>query len=366
MKEDENRRSLPIRGERIRFDSTFSGKYRVLALFLICAALLVAAFAIGGVWYAVEGAAPQDTSDGGIGEAPNTGDISIDGGGPFGDGTAATEPSTGEAPPATPPSMRPGGATPIVGLDLSYAEKGIGYLVNETPYAPDTAALLEKRLPKLSGGTAPTVLIIHTHTSEGYAGCERDYFDGTVGDLTYTRDSTNNVIAVGEALCRTLQEAGIRAIHCTELFDTSGMRGSYVRSGEAVKRYLSEYPTIQLVIDLHRDAVLDAEGNYIKTEASGTEVDTAQVMAVVGTDANGTEHEHWQANLALALQLRRVLNGDGKTLARPVTLRNASYNQEMAPYALLLELGSGANTVEEAIRCAEETGRALAVILSES
>ncbi len=361
MKDDETRKSLPIRGERIRFESTFSGKYRVLALFLICSALLVAAFAIGGAWHAIEKNMEETTLSTGGGESPDANGEAIA-------GTGVTNSEGMHEPDRVPedeePPKIPVGCVPIIGMDLSHTDQGIGYLVNETAYRPSSEALLDRVLPNLKTSEGPTVLILHTHTSEGYAKTDSPYFDGLPGDLTYTRDEGSNVLAVGAALARVLNEGGILTIHCTELFDENGLRGSYSASGEAVKRYLAMYPSIRLVIDLHRDAVLDAEGNYIRTEAAGCEQRTAQVMAVVGTDGNGTIHTRWQDNLALALQLRRVLNGEGRTLCRPVALRNASYNQEMAPYSLLLELGTGANTVEEAIRCAEETGRALLTLLS--
>ena len=85
----------------------------------------------------------------------------------------------------------------------------------------------------------------------------------------------------------------------------------------------------------------------------------AQVMAVVGTDCNGTEHTRWEENLALALQLRRAMNAETEGIGRPVFLRNSSYNQELAPYSLLLEIGTGGNSLAQAKRTAEMVGSAL-------
>ena len=83
----------------------------------------------------------------------------------------------------------------------------------------------------------------------------------------------------------------------------------------------------------------------------------------VGTDGNGTDFPGWRSNLSLALRLRERLNQGGACLGRPVSLRNSSYNQEVAPAALLLEIGSGGNTVREAIRAAELTGAELAILI---
>jgi stage II sporulation protein P len=170
------------------------------------------------------------------------------------------------------------------------------------------------------------------------------------------------MIAVGRAFCQALEKKGITAIHCTVMLDSPSLQGSYERSAETVREYLKEYPEITYVIDLHRDALTDREGSYIRTLATGTEQPTAQVMAVVGTDCNGSPCANWKENLALALQLKEKLNQGNTTLCRPVSLRNASYYQGIAPRQLLLEIGSGGNTVEEAIRAAQKTAECLADI----
>ena len=86
---------------------------------------------------------------------------------------------------------------------------------------------------------------------------------------------------------------------------------------------------------------------------------------VVGSNAGGWEHDEWEGNLALALQLRQMLNQNDQALCRPVMLCTHTYNQEMAPYAILLEIGTGANSIDEAVAAATLAGEAFAnVILS--
>ena len=106
-----------------------------------------------------------------------------------------------------------------------------------------------------------------------------------------------------------------------------------------------------------------SDGSFVRAIAERNGEDVAQVMAVIGTDCNGTVHERWQENLALALQLRERLNQSGAALCRPVSLRNASYNQEMARYSLLLEIGTAANSVKEAERAAAMVGEVLAELI---
>jgi stage II sporulation protein P len=149
------------------------------------------------------------------------------------------------------------------------------------------------------------------------------------------------------------------------LHDLPTLGGAYDRSAESVKYYLKEYPSIRYVIDLHRDAILNETGELLRAVWGENEEKIAQVMAVVGTDANGTDFPHWENNLAFALQLRAVLNADGKGICRPIFLRNASFHQELAPCSILLEIGTSGNSVDEAKRAAELVGDALAILIYE-
>ncbi|MBQ9131834.1 MAG: stage II sporulation protein P, partial [Clostridia bacterium] len=253
--------------------------------------------------------------------------------------------------------------TPVVSMDLAYLSLGDSYIHNETVYDPIPSLLREKKLEPDLSGDAPRVLILHTHTTESYLPEGTAYVEGDPGGATYGTDPDQGVLAVGEVLCQVLNEKGIPTLHCTVMHDDSGLRGSYARSAETVRSYLEEYPSIVCVIDLHRDAVMNSKGEYIRSLAEGCDQPTAQILAVVGTDGNGTPCPGWEDNLALALQLREALNREGRALCRPVSLRNASYNQELAPFSLLLEMGTGGNSPEEAKRAARLVGEALAELL---
>ena len=349
MKEQKKERELlPTTDEPIRFEPTFRVKYRGFAIFLICCALLIAAFAVSSVWMQREGNEWSDHSTETVDEYDSETQ------------SAVTDSSqiNGNGQEAQP---IPENAMPIVSKDISYLSLGEKYIHNETSYVPNAETLLQMDF-SFADCKNPAVLILHTHTSEGYLPSDTAYVTEPIGSLTYTRDTRYNVIAVGKALADALQKKGITAIHCTVMHDASGLSGAYERSAETVKKYLEEYPEICLVIDLHRDAVITADGEAINavTEVDGKRV--AQVMAVVGSDGNGTEYKQWESNLSLALQLRSLLNRQGN-LCRPVSLRNASFYQELAPNALLLEIGTSAGTVEDAIAAAEFVGGAIAELL---
>ncbi len=334
--------------EQISIRGAYPAGHRSFAGFLICLALLVAGFGVSKLWKDANGEIPFWH----FGNAKET--------------EAEGRASWTEEPTAvkkTEPQM-PVSGTPIVSMDLSALSLGTSYLHNETPYTPSVEELLSADVSHcaLSDGT-PTVLVLHTHTSEAYLTEEQTAVEGVLGEQTYSRDEERNMLAVGRAFCAALQEKGITAIHCTVMLDSPSLRGAYDRSAEMIREYLKEYPEISYVIDLHRDALTDRDGNYIRTLATGTAQPTAQVMAVVGTDCNGSPCANWRENLALALQLREKLNCEGMTMGRPVSLRNASYQQGIATRHLLLEIGSGGNTVDEAIRAARRTAECFAELL---
>lgn len=321
--------------ERICLSGHFYRKTRFFAAFLIAAAMLVACVAVSGVW--------QSRS---VGEKKG--------------GAGTTAPIETEPPdiPTIAPII-PTGAVPIRDADLSAVALGNGYINNETDRAADPSGLLEKDVSSAMSA-APLVLILHTHASESYAMEGQTYFEGTVGDLTYSDDPERNMLAVGAVLARTLNEKGVTAIHCTVTHDEPTLGGSYARALESIRFFLDTYPSIRYVVDLHRDSVLNAEGEYLRAVCETETGRCAQVMAVVG---GGVGEELLLGNLALAQQLRARLNGIAPTLCRPTMLKSATYNQELAPYSLLLEIGTGGNSTEEACRSAVLVGEALAAII---
>ena len=342
--------------EPIRMDHGAGGKYRGFAVFLICCGLLVAAFAVSavfgqsGAWKDLGGFFPTDTTE--SGEETTTQEPTEQT--TQGSTETESEPETEEMPEGTPVAER----------DLAYLSLGRDYIHNKTSYRPDVSALLSYDLSqKAPVSEKPLVLILHTHTSEAYLLQGTNFVEGVLGDAVYSREASQNVLAVGAVLAETFEQKGITALHCTVMHDDPTLSGSYDRADKTVEQYLKMYPSIVLVIDLHRDSVMTSQGEFVRSVWRNGEVEMAQVMAVVGSDENGTKHESWEENLALALQLRERLNEGERALCRPVSLRRESYNQELAPLSLLLEIGTAANTVEEAKRSAALVGEALTEIL---
>ena len=264
-------------------------------------------------------------------------------------------------------SAVPEGHTPIVPMDLSLVAYGDTYIQNSTGIDPDVDKLLAVKLSDRIGleylsSSAPTVLIIHTHGTEAYsAEGAVSFVEG--GEIARSDDKTENVVAVGKALKDRLDELGIKSIHCEILHDRNGYMGAYDAAKETVVRYMGQYPSIKLVIDLHRDGIVRSSGELVRPVTVSDGEAVAQVMCVVGSDWGGEKNEKWEGNLALALQLRRELNSDGENICRPTYLKQSTYNQEIAPFSLLLEIGAAGNYLSEACLAAEKVAEALAKIL---
>ena len=246
----------------------------------------------------------------------------------------------------------PAGETPIIPMDLSLSSYGAEYIHNSTGLDPNLHKLLEAELGYSSleylSTTAPTVLIIHTHGTEAYSENGAISYKDDGGELARSENTDKNVVSVGKRLSEALRERGIYSVHCEIMHDYDGYRDAYARAEETIKNYLERYPTIMLVIDLHRDSIVRSDGELVRPVTVVDGNAAAQVMCVVGSSWGGEDNPRWEANLALALQFREYLNDKYENLCRPAYLKPSTYNQEIAPYSMLLEIGSAGNSIEEA------------------
>ena len=220
---------------------------------------------------------------------------------------------------------------------------------------PDLEALLEQPLQWDLRGSEPTVLILHTHATESYTRQGETY---TESSAYRTLDEGYNMLSVGDALARVLEENGIRVIHDRTLHDYPSYNGSYTHARQAIAGYLAEYPSIQLILDLHRDAADTAYGQMVTQCSVGGET-SAQLMMVVGTDAGPLDHPDWERNLALALKLQVLLETENPGICRDLNLTAQRYNQHLGNLALLIEVGAAGNTMAEAKLAAVQLAEAI-------
>lgn len=216
---------------------------------------------------------------------------------------------------------------------------------------PDLGALLAEPLTWDLTQEQPTVLILHTHASESYENTE----NYTESSQYRTLDEAYNMLSIGEAVAKSLEAQGITVLHDTTIHDYPSYNGSYDNSRQTVSGYLSAYPSIRLVLDLHRDAMVDASGQQIGYTVSTEKGESAKVMFVIGCN-----NEAWKNNMSLAVKLQARLEALCPGICRPICLRNAKFNQDQSPGALLIEMGAAGNTRQEALLAAEYIAQAIA------
>lgn len=231
---------------------------------------------------------------------------------------------------------------------------GVNYGCN---YRPDLESLLLSPLDWDLTGEEPTVLIVHTHATEGYAKQpDEDY----VENLPYrTLDERYNMVSIGDEVARVLESGGIRVIHDRSFHDDPSYNDSYGNARASIENYLKQYPSIRMVLDIHRDASDGADGSQLVTVGTVGGQRSAQLMVVVGTDGTGNYHPNWQQNLALALKLTAVLEQTDPGVTRPVNLRSERFNMDLTAGSLLIEVGGAGNTHAEALLAANALARGI-------
>jgi stage II sporulation protein P len=249
------------------------------------------------------------------------------------------------------------------GVDNSAPLPSDGIIIkNNSGLSFDADKLLKEPLELNLTSGEPSVLIIHTHSSESYTKDRGESFEES--DPYRTEDKEHNIIAVGDALAESLAARGISVVHDRGLNDYPSYAGAYNRSLITAQKYLKEYPTISLVIDLHRDAMETADGSQFKTIADISGELCSQVMLVVGTNGSGLEHPNWTQNMKLALRLQYEMNRSYPTLARPINVAEHRYNQHVAPGALIVEIGATGNTLSESVTAARYFAEAYANVVT--
>lgn len=224
-------------------------------------------------------------------------------------------------------------------------------------YRPELESLLLSPLHWDLTSDAPAVLIVHTHATESYTQTPQSVYEE---DAAYrTLDQRYNMVSIGEEVARVLEAGGITVLHDKSYHDYPSYNGSYGNARISIEEYLRRYPSIRMVLDIHRDASDGADGSQMTTTATVGGQSSAQIMVVVGTDAGGNHHPDWQSNLALGLKLTALMERSDPGVTRPVSLRASRFNMDLTPGSLLIEVGAAGNTHEEAILAANALARSI-------
>ena len=237
------------------------------------------------------------------------------------------------------------------GSGEKYIPCGAGSIKNNTRQtAADIAAEAAQPLPFAieKDSAAPQVLIMHTHATEDYRLSAGLWF--TPGDGARSTDRSINMCAVGRVMADTLNAAGICTLHDETLNDYPSYTGSYANSRAVVQQYLAQYPSIKVVLDVHRDAIERENGTRCAPVCTIDGRQAAQVMIICGCD-NGTSVQlpAWRQNLRFAAAWERSMEAKYPGFTRPVLFSYRFYNQDLTTGSLLIEIGGHGNNLNEAL-----------------
>lgn len=209
--------------------------------------------------------------------------------------------------------------------------------------------------PKIKqDNTQPQILIYHTHSQEGFADS--------------TQDPSTTIVGVGDLLTQILRdEYGFNVIHDTGTYDVPNRDYAYSVSAPAIEKILAENPSIEVIIDLHRDGV--ANDTHLVKEIGGRQ--TAQFMFFNGIsylNATGPidylENPYIDQNLAFSFRMKLAADQYYPGFARNIYLKGLRYNMHYREKSLLIEVGAQTNTVSEAMNAAEPIAQILAMVLN--
>lgn len=283
---------------------------------------------------------------------------------------SAMEVDKDESEEETPEPVDMSGAKPIKETTISGGSGGGYYeadgvmVKNATSYTFDAQELINEPLTfDFNDNSGPLVMIVHSHSSESYTATDKNYYLPT--DPDRTEDINYNVVRVGTEIAETIEKNGIKTVHDTSLHDYPSYNGSYKSSLASVNSYLEKYPSIKIVLDIHRDAMVQADGTKLKLVSDADGKKAAQIMLLTGSDQGGLDHPNWRENLKFAMKLQRVINNMYPGLARPVSFTKERYNTHTTTGSIIIEVGTTGNTLEEALVSAEMIGKAVVQFITE-
>ena len=252
---------------------------------------------------------------------------------------------------------------PIIEEDMSvsdttgYLSFGAGVIKNSTSLSDEEAQqYLEAENPVQIDSDGPQVLIMHTHATESFEPYDTDTYD--TRHTWRTTDNTQNIVAAGEVMAEAIRSYGIEVLHDETQHDYPSYNGSYERSAVTVQDYLEKYPSIKVVLDVHRDAV-QRDTTLVKpvTEIDGRKA--TQLMIIAGCDDGTMDMPNWSKNFRFAAGMQDAIESRYPSLTRPVFFCYRKYNQDLTTGSLLIEIGSHGNTLEEVLYTAQLAGDAI-------
>lgn len=242
--------------------------------------------------------------------------------------------------------------------DKFFGLDGGGQVRNETDISNGKLLEESRLLPEftIEKNGEPQVLIMHTHTTESFEPYEREQYDDTFNYRT--TDPSKNMVMVGDRIAEQLEKGGIGCIHDSTIHDYPSYNGSYDRSAETVKSILAEYPSIKIVLDIHRDAIASGD-SLVQPVITVDGKEAAQVMIISGCDDGTMDMPNYMKNFRFSSLLQQQMSSDYSNFTRPILFDYRNYNQNLTTGSILIEVGSHGNTLEQAGNAGELIGKSL-------
>ena len=285
--------------------------------------------------------------------------------------SAASAPSSAPSSAASASAALPAGARAVKTLQFSSRSGGEYELFggicvyNQTArHKPEISKYLGQKPDfRINLKAAPQVLIVHTHTTESYAAADQSWYNPAAE--ARNPDRIKSVARVGDEITKYLQQSGIGVLHDTTYHDYPEYEGAYDRELATIQNDLKKYPSIRVVLDVHRDCIQYSDGSRAKPTVTVNGKKAAQLMIEAPCDEPGLSPSvpDWEQNYRFGLRIQQQLVADYPGLARPLDLRNRRYNMHMTHGSLLVEFGTDVNTLDEAVYAGELFGRSLAKTL---
>jgi stage II sporulation protein P len=208
----------------------------------------------------------------------------------------------------------------------------------------------------------PQVLIVHTHTTEAYSSTDNGLYNPKVS--TRNIDKSQSVCRVGDEISKELEANGIGVVNDTTYHDYPEFTDAYSRSLKTIQNNMKKYPSIQVVLDIHRDSIAYSDSTRVKPTAVINGKKAAQLMIVTPcNEATSLPIPDWQYNFRFGLRIQQQIQKDFPGLARPLNLCPRRYNMQACHGSLLIEIGTESNTLDEAVYAGHLFGDALSKVL---
>ena len=212
------------------------------------------------------------------------------------------------------------------------------------------------------GSDAPQVLILHTHTTESFAHGYSGQFPASYNFRS--QDESRNIVAIGAIITNILNENGINTVHSRALHDYPVFSGAYARSEITAQYYLEKYPSIEIILDVHRDSIGRSDGTRVRPLANINGRNAGQIMLINGAEFGSVSYmPNWRENLRFGLRIQESMESNFPGLSRPLMFIDRRYNQHLANGAILVEVGAEVNTFNEAATAAEMFARSLVPVM---